>query len=237
MSEKLQIDKSLTIETDIYRYIQFSQFVSLVESKSIYISKVSSWDDPWEGVLSRIPHYDENGKLLKTLGSSLDYMYGQCWSLTPESDALWRIYSPNKEGILIKTKITNLYKIEGYTRAYIGKVLYYNNLKTIDLRSLNHFEGYLLKRDSFQHENEVRLLIDYNDIKDKKEKLDYIELKVNVSDFIEEVIVDPRASIWFYKMVDLYCRRNELKNIKKSKLYDTDIYGATGLSIQWKVVD
>lgn len=142
---KLTIDKSLEADTDIYRYIQLSQFMSLVESNSIYISKVSSWDDPWEGVLSRIPHYDDKNQLLKPLGSSLEYMYGQCWSLTRESDALWRIYSSNKQGILIKTKLINLYKVDGYRRAYIGKVLYYDNLKSVDLQSLNHYEWYLLK--------------------------------------------------------------------------------------------
>ena len=30
-------------------------------------------------------------------------LYGQCWTKTRESDAMWRIYSPNKNGVRIMT--------------------------------------------------------------------------------------------------------------------------------------
>lgn len=152
--------------------------------------------------------------------NKLEDMYGQCWSLYAESDALWRIYSPYKEGVQIKTKLANLLMIKGYREAYIGEVKYYDNLNSADLLELDAYKGCLIKRNAFKHEKEVRLLINYNNITDKHEKIDYIELEVDMSEFIEEVIIDPRANEWFVKMVISYCNKNGIKNVKKSKLYN-----------------
>ncbi|MGD9368632.1 MAG: DUF2971 domain-containing protein [Desulfobacteraceae bacterium] len=103
--------------------------------------------------------------------------YGQCWTLNIESDAMWRIYSPDKNGVKIQTKIRKLFQSlysaqtsYGTLSCFIGKVDYYPKEK-IDklvedrLTGKERFDGsigqarsLLFKRNAFKHENEVRLI-------------------------------------------------------------------------------
>lgn len=61
--------------------------------------------------------------------------YGQCWSLTKDSDAMWRIYSNHKDGVRIKTTVGKLISELEQTRGmiavvpYFGKVKYYSKMK------------------------------------------------------------------------------------------------------------
>uniref|UniRef100_UPI002F423519 hypothetical protein n=1 Tax=Vallitalea guaymasensis TaxID=1185412 RepID=UPI002F423519 len=97
-----------------------------------------------------------------------------------------------------------------------------DDLRNVDIKNLQNYEPYLLKRDSFKHENEVRLLIDYKDIKEKDKGIHekYYNLKLDVNKLLDEVIVDPRAEDWFYSMVKSYCKKNGINNVTKSKLYE-----------------
>jgi hypothetical protein len=73
--------------------------------------------------------------------------YGQCWSLTRESDAMWRIYSPNEDGVKVKTTIrklfTPLFDKGGHDRkpngeiynlySFIGRVKYQNTKGLLEM--------------------------------------------------------------------------------------------------------
>jgi len=234
-NQKLKKYSELNENEEIYRYLKFSQFMAMIETKSTYFSIVSSWDDPWENVFSKLPKYNE--KLDEQISiDNEEYMYGQCWSLTSESDALWRIYSPYSEGVVIKSRVSKLSNINGYNRAAVGKVEYFSDLAKIDLAKYGGIKGYLLKRKAFKHEEEVRLLVDYHFMVNK-EKEDYIQFDIDINNFIEEVIIDPRASKWFEDMVILYCNSKGISKVYKSKLYDVNVYETTGLAIVYRTVE
>lgn len=42
-----------------------------------------------------------------TFGFRSDF-YGQCWTLKSTSDAMWRIYSPKKDAVRVRTTIRKL---------------------------------------------------------------------------------------------------------------------------------
>jgi len=208
--------------------------MAMIETKSTYLSIVSSWDDPWENVFSKLPKYNE--KLVEQIPiNSKESMYGQCWSLTSESDALWRIYSPYSEGVVIKSRISKLADINKDNCSFIGKVEYFSDLAEIDLNKYSGIQGYLLKRKAFKHEDEVRLLVDYHFMSNKKRE-DYIQFDIDINIFIEEVIIDPRASKWFEEMVILYCNSKGISSVCKSKLYDVNVHETTGLGIKYTAV-
>lgn len=65
-----------------------------------------------------------------------DQYFGQCWTLKSASDAMWRIYSHDKQGIRIRTTIRKLIQslanhCEEWAEvcAFIGKVQYLNEKK------------------------------------------------------------------------------------------------------------
>lgn len=99
------------------------------------------------------------------------FVYGQCWSKLSDSDALWRIYAYNNHAIQIKTtdvRIKNLLKINSDILYEIRNVKYdvepEDNLMHKQVLQLKEkkkiYEPFFHKRKAFEHEAEVRVLID-----------------------------------------------------------------------------
>lgn len=148
-------------------------------------------------------------------------IYGQSWTLEEESDAMWRIYScdyckkcnledrkPNLEerAVKVKVKIDSLFSLV-YTDDHcmattsIGEVQYKTvkeidewrtNLKNVSIEFPKLSEECLfIKRDSFQHEKEVRIII--SEATDKPAK-DFLEFDISDIGIFEEYILDPRLN-------------------------------------------
>src|SRR5438552_2336902 len=69
-------------------------------------------------------------------------LYGQCWSLLDESDAMWRIYSPNKAGVKIRTTVRKLItavydRTDRYAslKYFIGRVSYESEKELLSIFS------------------------------------------------------------------------------------------------------
>jgi len=235
---KLVIDDSLTDNTKIYRYIDLSQFLSFIETKKTFLTKVSDWPDPWELPSNQIPIQRDGGKLEYPLHSHMDDMYGQCWTLEGYSDALWRIYSQQNEGIMLQTSVKKFKLMEKIKFGMVAPVIYFDDLlKTLnDIKEINwpqnfFIEGFL-KRKAFEHEKEVRILTS-NDkmcIGTRIKSCKRIEIDLNPIDFIEDVIIDPRASDWYVSTIKNYCKRAGFKFIpEKSDLYFPNVFEKTQL--------
>lgn len=224
----------------LYRYISLSQFLSMVERKKIHLTKVISWEDPWELPSLKIPTKRKDGGLEYPKHSRLKDIYGQCWSLNSKSDALWRIYSSRNNGILLHSTVERFLLLNDIKFGFLAPVIYYSNLRRA-LACIHEDDKYnscyrffgeaLLKRESFQHEDEVRLLVVNDEMclgkkYDSNEK--YIELQVEPLSFIEGITIDPRASAWFVETVEAYCRRAHFKFApQKSKLYSPHVFAET----------
>jgi hypothetical protein len=202
-------------DTYLYRYMSISQFLSLVEGRQLHLAKITSWDDTWEGALYKVPTQIEDGEIHLPSHSMGDDMFGQCWSLFKDSDAMWRIYSPNCEGIMIRTTAKKFCSISLPPISVLGRVYYGTHLPYPN--DVSTFDPALLKREAFEHEQEVRLLVLL------ETDTDAIHVGIDVFDFIEEIIIDPRASDWFVKTIQNYCKRIGFKiSAEKSSLYDFD---------------
>ncbi|WP_202711329.1 DUF2971 domain-containing protein [Sporosalibacterium faouarense] len=244
--KKLEIGDGLKSKDKIYRYISLSQFMSLVEKNRTYLTRLISWEDTWEVPSINIPVKKSNGEVEFPIYSGSSELFGQCWTLKEESDAMWRIYSPSKNGIKIGTSIEKLEHIQGLQHSAINKVYYYNDLmdglnNREKFKKMSHmFADGLIKRDAFEHENEVRLITrnDERFIGDKVSKGNYIEFPIDVVRFIEDIVVDPRAQDHYFSTIQYYCKRAGL-TIKptKSELYDDRIYEKTRIIQEWKAVE
>ena len=128
---------------------------------------------------------------------------------------MWRIYSPDKESVRIKTTVGKMIEVLNQTRGMMwiepifGVVKYLSQdkitewlLKTQNEEKLCIFkclsDSLFVKREEFEHEKEVRFLIhnaNFGDtpISDNVHD-DYIDMQVEPSMFIEEVALDPRLS-------------------------------------------
>lgn len=198
----------------IYRVFTIERLIEMFEQKKNALVKPELWDDPFENFILNIPLRNKNGKVSKS--SLRKRGYGQCWTLNIESDAMWRIYSPDKNGVKIQTTIRKLFQSlysaqTSYANmsCFIGKVEYYPKKEIEKLVSdrialRNKFSGsigqarsLLFKRNAFKHENEVRLI--YLDPHNQADSNVYL-YPCDPLSMIDRITFDPRMSPRIYKI-------------------------------------
>ncbi len=162
--------------------------------------------------------------------------YGQCWTLTIESDAMWRIYSPNKNGVKIQTSIRKLFQSlysaqtsYGTISCFIGKVKYYSKEKIDELvkyrlagikqfnGSIGQAQSLLFKRNAFKHEKEVRLI--YLDPRNQCDSNVYL-YPCDPLSLIDRITFDPRMNPRLFKIYKDHFRAIGYKGpVIQSSLY------------------
>ena len=117
----------------IWRYMNFEKFISLLQNKALFFSTCFNMQklDPFEGYYTKINNEDKK-KYAK--GKAKDYRelflkntFINCWHIdTNENAAMWNIYTSGKNGLVIKSTITNLKKSFEHTNddIYIGSIKY-----------------------------------------------------------------------------------------------------------------
>ncbi|MDQ6987895.1 MAG: DUF2971 domain-containing protein [Mariprofundaceae bacterium] len=221
------------LDRPIYRIISLERLLEIFTTNKNTLVKPSFWPDTFENFILK-----SKVKLLS--GEIVEYnyherMYGQCWTLHKSSDAMWQIYSPNKECLRIKTTIENLlssiYEVHPdipEAKCCIGKVEY---LTTKDLMQVanstfddsgisveNIFRSLLVKRKAFEHENEVRLL--YEEWSDDTSSEIY-PYSINPHKLISQIMIDPRRRCSEFTTLERIIRKaTGFKGpIKRSRLY------------------
>lgn len=223
----------------LYRIFTLSRFCEALETKSLCLVKPILWDDPFENFLLSLEAYTKDGFRIY-LENLRDTVFGQCWTLHYETDAMWRIYSHDKCGIKVKVNAKKLYNCFFETaespelRCYIGEVDYLEDKKIVNkfrdptkAHSILLGDGtgselpktLLVKRTEFEHEQEVRLI--YSTVTDDpiiSEKTYCFPIDPN--DLFEEIEVDPRLEknkfLEFRQKIKACGYKNE---IKQSSLY------------------
>lgn len=177
----------------LYRILPFHHLVELFEKRALSLSSPKTWEDPYEWII---------GDRL------LDSIFAQCWCTLGVSDAMWRIYSPDRFSVRIKTTRERL---ENAVAAGLspserfkwkmGKVDYKptSEIETaIDKRqpARTHspenraLASLFVKRNAFKHESEYRVVV-----LDRSRAVHQARLLVpmNPHELVLSVLVDPRA--------------------------------------------
>lgn len=159
----------------LWRYMDFTKYISLLESESLFFSRTNYLGDPFEGTVSRANlsarerHFSRLGKKPKELQNYLQFFPAlkeysalnsmvSCWHESNcESEAMWKLYC-RESGVGVRTsfkKLSDSFVCED--PIYIGRVRYVNYIDTI-ISEHNTFVSLLTKRESFAHEHEVRAI-------------------------------------------------------------------------------
>jgi hypothetical protein len=210
--EKKNVFGLESLDVPIYRIFRKCWLIESVQRKQLVLQRPARWQDPFENFLltRRLIFY---GKLVGIEGF-MKRLYGQCWTLCEESDAMWRIYSPFREGDGVKVKTTarklfnvllNAKQQDAALRYFIGKVDYLEEeelaryfydsdiFKThlLDATGAGPVVALLKKRKEFEHEKEVRLI--YQDADDESNgERKYFPMDPNA--LFEEMVFDPRIN-------------------------------------------
>ncbi|MBN2293346.1 MAG: hypothetical protein JXM70_13035 [Pirellulales bacterium] len=213
-------------EVKVWRYLDFTKFVSLIESRRLYFARADKFDDPFEGSWPKInveareialqdispEAKDKYLQAMRQIGEINKkwprYTAINCWHMNEyESAAMWKLYLKSDEGIAIQSTYAKLKKsIIDDEKVYIGKVKYID-YKSEFIDASNILGPFVHKRKSFAHEQEIRALITKWPTREKgldfeQETIDHgIEIRIDIETLIEHVYIAPSAPAWFAGLV------------------------------------
>lgn len=222
-------------DNHIYRIISYERFVELFDNRKNTLVKPKLWEDTFENFALKSKLKFPNGS--EILLDTHERLYGQCWTTSKASDAMWRIYSHNKKSIRIRTTVDKLLTSlsndnvdKAMTEACIGKVEYKSESKIMALAKKaftksgqmtfgSLFRTLLVKRKAFEHEKEIRLIqLDWGK---ELPQNDIFSYEIDPHELITQIMIDPRISDQEFKKItnDIRQRTGYQGEIKKSLLY------------------
>ncbi|MBS1776610.1 MAG: AP2 domain-containing protein [Bacteroidetes bacterium] len=221
----------------IWRYMDFTKFVYMLEKGALFFPQVDDLGDPYEGELSNANRKIRNfvyaraknksalGSLTKEIRRRRPNIFVNCWHMNKnESAAMWRLYAKSNEAICIQTTFSK-YKRALPDIVKLGMVKYIDYEKDWIPESDIYFP-FIYKRNSFEHEHELRGLIDTTELTDtNNENIEVVKkgvwIKVNLNHFLENIYVAPDSPDWFKTLVEKVKDKYKLtrKKVQKSPLH------------------
>ena len=207
----------------LWRYMDFTKFVSLLDRQALFFSRIDKLGDPFEGssplinVATRPTYLIMSGLDPKHIPDAMASFANRkqmvhrilvnCWhENNGESEAMWKLYGGNL-GLAIKTTFAGLSEcFECKTEMFIGKINYIDYNTTL-VGERNLFTSILTKRKSFEHEREVRVVA--NDFDHKYEF--GTNFDVNLDSLVDSVVIAPYSPEWFVNLVKSVANKYSLK--------------------------
>ena len=206
-----------------------AKFISLLEARALFFARADRLGDPFEGSYAKVNQTlrpiiykdqispEKLAEISQFYKESRRFTLINCWHENDtESEAMWRLYSREREGIAIKTTFERLR--DSFTTdetILIGRVNYVD-YQTHFTREDNTFGAYLDKRKSFEHEREVRAIV--QKFPSKNGAIDLttdicevgIGFDVDINLLVHEVVVDARTDDWFLGLIKSIADRYDM---------------------------
>jgi hypothetical protein len=152
----------------IWRYLDFTKFASMLDTRSLFFCRLGKLDDKYEGAYPK-----RSAELLKVMFAQVPAgtvpqmmqfprrdFFVNCWHMNRhESAAMWKLYLRTNEGVAVQStcrRIADSLKEWRYP-LFAGKVRYID-YEAEGFPPDNALVPALHKRKSFEHENELRII-------------------------------------------------------------------------------
>lgn len=205
------------LDVPVWRYMDFTRFVSLLQNRGLFFPMVAKLEDPFEGSFARgnealrsrvyrhmpNPYKVTAGELVQKLR---DHVAVSCWHINErESAAMWKLYSKSDEAVCVQSTFRKLNAAVGSV-AKIG-VVRYVDYETSWIPESNPLAPFLYKRLSFEHEREVRAIIPPSDVgsilsgETKRFSEGGCWVPMQLPEVVDRVLVAPDAPAWLASLV------------------------------------
>ena len=195
--------------------MDLANFVHLLETRALHLAALRAFSDPFEGPpprsviasmsvqpaeLTPEVRAERLAVIEKNLGffkNSRQLLFASCWHMNEgESAGMWAQYIRTGEGIAVQTTFARLKSaIAPDSRVVSGGVAQYVDFETHVLEHINVLLWGVLKRISYHHEREFRL------ISVDPTGLTGLSLPVDLSQLVENVYVAPTTPDWLYDLL------------------------------------
>lgn len=197
----------------VWRYMDLAKLVSMLKSRSIYLTRIDRFNDPYEGTttprtaagigqfLKHIDAVHDETHILKMLDSARQELFVSCWHANRyESEAMWRLYCGDRGGVAIQSSYAALMEaIRWQKGVYVGAVRYVD-YRTASFPDANVFYPVMHKRASFAHEQEIRLVKLHPLPLDGEQDL-ALSIPVDLNDLCHSIYVAPSAPSYYFEAV------------------------------------
>jgi hypothetical protein len=219
----------------IWRYMDFTKFVSMLVNRGLFFSRLDKLNDPFEGSLPKLnvrddlitvpPELAQDPEAAQKYRDSFKqvrhvirrmraWVFTSTWHMAEqESAAMWKLYARTEEAICVRstfTKLSNLVPED----VFVGRVFYIDYDRQV-VPFNNLLWPYIHKRRSFEHERELRAVI--VDMKGafssppSEPPPDGVWRGIDLAALIESVYVAPTAPVWFKDTVHATIKQFEFK--------------------------
>lgn len=225
--------------------MDFTKFISLIDSSSLFFCRADHFRDPFEGSYSQAnlalrPQLykdlapDQLDRLLEQHSRFAkwvrEWTYITCWHANEfESAAMWDLYAKTDEAVAIETTYARLTQALP-NNSFLG-VVQYIDYRTQWLPEGNTFYPFLHKRKSFEHEREVRAIIQDLPVEQdqiaagKPNNASGLSVPVALDSLIGKIHVSPTAPSWLGELLSSIVAKYGLHcPVEKSDLYSSPVY-------------
>jgi hypothetical protein len=193
-------------DATVWRYLSLASLLSILQTKTLFFSRIAKLDDPYEGAIPtalRVALGDTTEqfgdgviRVVDRLDAHSKLACVNCWHVNDvESAAMWKLYSFDA-GVAIQSSAGGLKTAFPEAPGLKMALVQYVDLDAVELPKIP-FPVYL-KRKSFQHENELRLVVLEVDTISHP---DGVPVRTNLSKLIERIYVSPSAPAWVADVV------------------------------------
>lgn len=173
-------------DTHIFRIVPLTSFLRLVLDHTCLFMRPDAWEDPYENFWLRHLFVDPNGQRI-SFDSIAKGFYAQCWSMNPDSAALWRTATADpamSSAVRIESTIEDYCRVlcSGISPAYLSQIEEHLYVGMVNYEKESFFNK-LLKEPLTA--DEERNLIAANKLQDKA--VETLLMKREAFSFEEEV--------------------------------------------------
>lgn len=234
-------------EAKIWRYQDLAKLLHLLRSLRLFFARSDKLGDPFEGSypIANRQHRDEwyaaanASREASGLGDLREVMptifrrnrertFISCWHLNEgESAAMWELYGRSNIATAIQSSVGRLVdSFAGYGRTvFIGRVRYIDYDNT-PLSEGNAFTPFVTKRKSYEHENELRAIVNAEPYERRALASDGslvdsgVYVPVDLKTLVDTVFVAPNAPDWFTDVVttELFLHGFSRTAVRRSKI-------------------
>lgn len=186
----------------LYRIVSYPHAVDLFASRQLHFSAPSAWADPFETILK---HRRSHA------------LFAQCWCKKSVSDAMWKVYSPSNDSVRLRTTRSKLAAaaqahddanslsfwirdVDYMTPSQVrSKLIRLSDRLREDFTITEAAAALFIKRDAFDFENEVRVVVHDSAATEPIPATKSFRLEVDPYQLIDSIMFDPRVDTSLYQ--------------------------------------
>jgi len=225
----LEVDDELEDSQKLWRYMDLSKFISLIEKNALWLARADTFRDKHEGrfpddmrqtIEQAYKDFDPKDNSPVTDADDFqDYLrkntFISCWHKNfDENMVMWEIYGRENNALAVQSTVELMKenldssKLRGHS-LILKNVIY---VRPDEIQGvLPYEECFFVKRPHFSFEKEVRISLDTysRDNPSKKTPVGY-HLPISANGLIEKILIHPDCQDWFADVVNSITKQYQI---------------------------